>query len=134
MAVGWAGCTVQGSADPKRRAAERDQHAQRGDGRACDECGRCDTCFALMIFKVSKLGKLFAIGGAAWLVGRTISLKREGERRDVEALKKALMSSERFMRELREPGATVDSVMEKLKLKGASPAEFQRITGVPWPL
>lgn len=87
-----------------------------------------------MIFKVSKLGKLFAIGGAAWLVGRTISLKREGERRDVEALKKALMSSERFMRELREPGATVDSVMEKLKLKGASPAEFQRITGVPWPL
>ena len=87
-----------------------------------------------MMFKLSTTGKLFAIAAAAWLVGKTTSLKIQGEKRDIEALKKALMSSKVFMDELRKPGATVDSVMQRLKLKHASAAEFQRVTGIPWPL
>lgn len=80
------------------------------------------------------IGKLFFASVAAWLVGRVTGLKIKGSEEQVIAVKNAMMSSKRFQDELSYPGATVDSVMNKLNLKHASAVEFERVLGVRWPL
>ena len=85
-------------------------------------------------FKFSTVGKLFAMGVGAWMLGKASRIKVHGQADEINALKKALLSSKRFQQELRKPGATAKSVIEKLGLKNASAREFERITGVPWPL
>ena len=86
------------------------------------------------LFKMSTVGKLFLAGMAAWIMGKASRMKVRGSRREVDAIAGALRSSRRFQQEIGKPGATVQSVMEKLKLKNASGARFQSILGVPWPL
>ena len=71
---------------------------------------------------------------AAWVLGKGSQLKIKGTKKEIEALTKALKASKRFNDELKKPGATVDSVMNKLGLKRARGKEFEKITGVPWPL
>lgn len=83
---------------------------------------------------VNFLGKIFFASCAAWLVGRMTNIKIRGTESEVRAVADALMSSRRFQDEMERPGATVDSVMAHLDLKHASAREFERITGVPWPL
>lgn len=80
------------------------------------------------------LGKIFFTMAAAWLVGKAINLKVRGTQQEVQAVASAMMASRRFQDELNRPGATVESVMQKLQLKHASAREFERILGVPWPL
>lgn len=86
------------------------------------------------LFKMSTVGKLFLAGMAAWIMGRSSKLKIRGSRTQIDAVANALRSSRRFQREIAKPGATVQSVMEKLKLKNASASRFKAILGVPWPL
>ena len=84
--------------------------------------------------KLSTVGKVFAMAAGAYLLGKASHIKVRGDAAGIEALKRALMSSKRFQDELRKPGATAQSVIQKLGLKNASAAEFERRTGVPWPL
>lgn len=86
------------------------------------------------LFKMSTVGKLFLTGMAAWIVGRASKMKIRGSRQEVGAIERALRSSRRFQDEIKKPGASVQNVMDKLRLKNASASEFQRILGVPWPL
>ena len=79
-------------------------------------------------------GKVFTAGLLAWVLGRSSHLKVRGSPTEVAAIKRALLASKRVQDELSRAGATVESVIEKLRLKNASAAEFQRITGVEWPL
>lgn len=84
--------------------------------------------------KMSVTGKLFLAGLSAWIVGRASRLRIRGTKREIKAIAGALRSSKRFQDELKRPGATVGSVMEKLKVKNLRGKEFERVLGVPWPL
>ncbi len=86
------------------------------------------------LFKMSTVGKLFLAGMAAWVAGRASRMKVRGSRREIDAISNALRSSRRFQQEIARPGATVQNVMEKLRLKNASGSRFESILGVPWPL
>jgi hypothetical protein len=79
-------------------------------------------------------GKIFLASLAAWVVGKACSTKLRGTDTEVQAVVNALMSSRRFQDELRSPGASIQSVMEKLRIKQMSATEFERVLGIRWPL
>lgn len=79
-------------------------------------------------------GKIFLASLGAWMVGKYVNTKLRGSRDEVAAVSNALMASRRFQEELRRPGATVQSVIEKLHIKQMSAAEFERVLGIKWPL
>jgi hypothetical protein len=83
---------------------------------------------------LNMLGKIFFASVGAWLLGKLTNLKVRGTPEEVNAVANAMMSSRRFQDELQRPGASVESVVQKLGLKHASAREFERILGVPWPL
>jgi len=93
-----------------------------------------DTKGPINELKLNLLGKIFFTAAAAWLVGRAVNMKIRGTPHEVQAVANAMMASRLFQQELNRPGATVESVMQKLDLKHASSREFERILGVPWPL
>lgn len=84
--------------------------------------------------KLNLLGKIFFSAVGAWLVGRATNLKIRGSKDEIAAVANAMMASRRFQEELSRPGATVESVMQRLDLKHATAKEFERILDVPWPL
>jgi len=84
--------------------------------------------------KLNLVGKIFFAAVAAWLVGRATNLKIRGTQEEISAVTNAMMASRRFQEELSYPGATVESVMQKLGLKHASAREFERILGIQFPL
>ena len=77
---------------------------------------------------------MFVASLGAWLVGKYVNTKLRGNRDEVTAISNALSASRRFQEELNKPGATVDSVVDKLRIKNMSAAEFERVLGVRWPL
>jgi hypothetical protein len=79
-------------------------------------------------------GKIFLASLGAWLVGKVVNTKLRGSQDEITAVSNALMASRRFQEELRKPGASVQSVIEKLRIKQMSASEFERVLGVPWPL
>jgi hypothetical protein len=83
---------------------------------------------------LSLTGKIMFASMGAWLVGKLVNTKLRGTKSEIEAVANALMSSRKFQEELKHPGATVDSVMEKLRVKQMSAEEFERVLGIPWPL
>lgn len=83
---------------------------------------------------VGLLGKIFLTAVSAWLVGKVTNMKLRGSQSEVTAIANAMLASKRFQEELRKPGATVESVMEKLNLKHATAQEFERTLGIPFPL
>jgi hypothetical protein len=84
--------------------------------------------------RMNVLGKIFLTSVAAWLVGKAINLKIRGTPEEVNAVAGAMIASRRFQDELNRPGATVDSVMNKLNLKHASVREFEQVLGIKFPL
>jgi len=80
------------------------------------------------------VGKLFFAAVGAWLIGKATNIKLRGTKEEIDAVTNAMMASKRFQEELKRPGATVQSVVDKLGLKHASAKEFQRILNVPFPL
>lgn len=79
-------------------------------------------------------GKIFLASLAAWAVGKFVNTKLRGYPEEIQTVVNALMSSKVFQDELRKPGASVESVMEKLRVKQMSAADFKRVLGVEWPL
>jgi hypothetical protein len=89
---------------------------------------------ALNELHVGLLGKLFFAAVGAWLVGRATNTLLRGTPDEIQAVANAMVTSKRFQDELKRPGATVQSVMDRLNLKHATAKEFERALGVPWPL
>lgn len=83
---------------------------------------------------VNLLGKIFLASIAAWVVGNATNLKIRGTPREINALSKALRSSRVFQKELYKKGATVRSVMDKLRVKQMSARDFERVFNIKWPL
>lgn len=68
------------------------------------------------------------------MVGKYVNTKLRGNRNEISAIANALMSSRKFQEELNRPGASVESVMEKMRVKEMSASTFERVFGVRWPL
>lgn len=83
---------------------------------------------------INLTGKLMLASLGAWLVGKVVNTKLRGNQNEIQAVANALLASKKFQEELRSPGATVQSVMDKLRVKQMSAAEFERVLGVRWPL
>lgn len=79
-------------------------------------------------------GKILLASLSAWLVGKAVSMKIRGSQNEIRTVVNALLASKRFHEELYKPGATVQSVIEKLRIKQMSAVEFERVLGVKWPL
>lgn len=79
-------------------------------------------------------GKMMLAAMGAWMVNKAVNTKLRGTKDEVTVIANALMSSKKFQEELQKPGATVQSVMDKLRIKQMSAAEFERVLGIRWPL
>ena len=93
-----------------------------------------DTLNERHYYRLSTTGKLFIAGVAAWLMGQKTRLKIRGSEEEIKKLATAMVASKQFQNELARDGATAQSVIEKLGLKNASAKDFERLSGVPWPM
>ncbi len=84
--------------------------------------------------KINLLGKMLFATVGAWLVGKVVNTKIRGTKEEISALSSAMVASKKFQEELNHPGATVESVVEKLKVKHMTAKEFEKVFNVPWPL
>ncbi len=84
--------------------------------------------------RINLMGKLFLGSLAAWFVGSVTKTKLRGTQEEIYAVTNALLSSRKFQDELNNPGASVDSVMQKLNVKNMSASDFERVFHVRWPL
>jgi len=85
-------------------------------------------------WKLNFLGKIFLASVGAWLFGKLTNVKVRGTKEQVDAVANAMLASRKFQDELNRPGASVESVIQKLDLKNASAREFEARLGVKWPL
>lgn len=85
-------------------------------------------------FYLNFTGKMFLASLGAWLAGKYVSTKLKGTKDEIDAVADALLSSKKFQEELNRPGATVESVIQKLRIKEMSASTFQRVFGIKWPL
>jgi len=86
------------------------------------------------MFSLSLTGKIFLASLGAWLAGKLVNTKLRGSESEINAVANALSASRRFQDELQKPGASVQSVIDKLRIKQMSASEFERTLGVRWPL
>ena len=75
---------------------------------------------------------LFIVG--AWLVGKYFKLKVRGSQKQISTLASAMISSKKFQDELKRPGASLENVMNKLKVKNMDADRFQKTFGIKWPV
>jgi hypothetical protein len=86
-------------------------------------------------YKLSATGKLFFASLVAYLAGSKSIVKLKGTPEQIKAISDAVIASKEFQDEIKRDGATIESVIEKMRLKNLTAAEFKRITGgKPWPL
>jgi sulfite exporter TauE/SafE len=85
-------------------------------------------------FGISTVGKLFLAGVAASALGKISNLKIHGTSEQVEVVKAALIATKKFQEELNRPGATAETIMNKLQAKNATSSDFEKKLGVPFPL
>lgn len=86
------------------------------------------------MFSLSLTGKIFLASLGAWMAGKLVNTKIRGSEDEINAVANAMMASRRFQEELQKPGASVQSVIDKLRIKQMSASEFERALGVRWPL
>lgn len=89
-------------------------------------------------FRLTWAGKLFFASVAAYIasdaITRRLPMKVRGNKKQIKALADAIVGSKEFQREMKKPGATVDSVMDKMNFKNMTAQRFKRITGQDWPV
>lgn len=85
-------------------------------------------------YKLSATGKLFFASLVAYLAGSKSTIKLKGTPEQIKAIANAVMASKEFQEEIKKDDATIESVIEKMRLKNLTAAEFTRITNRPWPL
>ena len=95
---------------------------------------------------LSWAGKLFFAGIASYLAGvgleklgqgkspPKLPFKIRGTPQQIQAVTSAIVSSKDFQKEIDKPGATVETVIQKLNLKNMNKQKFEQMTGKKWPL
>ena len=85
-------------------------------------------------YYLNATGKMLLASLGAWMAGKYVSTKLKGTRDEISAIADVLMSSRKFQEELNRPGASVESVIQKLRVKEMSASTFERVFGIKWPL
>lgn len=85
-------------------------------------------------YKLSATGKLFFASLVAYLAGAKSVVKLKATPEQIKAISDAIVASREFQDEVKRDGATIESVIEKMRIKNLTAADFKRITGFPWPL
>lgn len=85
-------------------------------------------------FYLNFTGKLMLAAIGSWLAGKLTNIKLRGSKREVKVVADAMVASRKFQDELKKPGATVKSVIDKLGVKHMTEREFERVFKVKWPL
>jgi len=90
--------------------------------------------------KLSWAGKIFFAGAAAYITGKGLQqkvklpLKIRGTPQQIKAIMDAVVGSKAFQQEISRPGATIDQVIDKLRLRNLSKARYRQITGKNFPI
>jgi hypothetical protein len=85
-------------------------------------------------YKLTATGKLFFASLVAVLQGGKSSIKLKGTPEQIKALTDVIQASKAFQEEVQKPDATIESVIEKMRLKNMAAADFKSKTNFPWPL
>lgn len=85
-------------------------------------------------YKLSATGKLFFASLVAYLAGAKSVVKLRATPEQIKAIANAVIASREFQDEIKNPGATIETVIEKMRIKNLTAAEFKKLTGKPWPL
>lgn len=85
-------------------------------------------------YKLSATGKLFFASLVAFLAGAKSVVKLKATPEQIKAISDAVVASKEFQAEVAREGATIESVIEKMRIKNLTAADFKKITGKPWPL
>lgn len=85
-------------------------------------------------YKLSATGKLFFASLAAYMNGAKSIVKLKATPEEIQAITNVVKASKEFQDEVSREGATIETVIEKMRNKNLMAAEFKRITGKPWPL
>lgn len=85
-------------------------------------------------YKLSATGKLFFASLVAYLAGSKSIVKLKATPEQIKAISNAVMASKDFQEEIKKDGATIESVISKMRLKNLAAAEFKATTGKDWPL
>jgi len=85
-------------------------------------------------YKLSATGKLFFASLVAYLAGAKSIVKLKATPEQVKAITDAVVASKEFQDEIKRDGATIESVISKMRIKNMMAADFRRQTGKPWPL
>ena len=80
------------------------------------------------------LSKIFLTAISGWAVGKDTNVKFRGTKEEIDVIYNAMKATRKFQEELKRPGATVQSVMDKLDVKHMTEAEFERIFALKWPV
>lgn len=85
--------------------------------------------------ELTPIGKLVFTGVIGWITTNSkLNWNIRGAEKEVQAMTKAVMASKAFHDEISRPGATVESVIEKMNEKALAAKEFEETTGKRWPL
>lgn len=99
----------------------------------------------LQELKLSWAGKLFFAGAAAYIGAQAykgykaakapkLPIKIRGSKQQIKSVMDAIAGSADFQREINRPGATIEKVIDKLKLKNLNKQSFEKLTKRRWPL
>jgi hypothetical protein len=102
---------------------------------------------SLQELNLSWAGKLFFAGVAGWLGGTAykgasqgfreppkLPIKIKGTPKQIKAIQDAIYGSKAFQDAISQPNATIEQVIEKLKLRDVHKRSFERLTNKKWPL
>lgn len=84
-------------------------------------------------------GKLFFASLATYIASDVASsmklpIKLRGKPEQIRAVTDAITASKEYQREIKKPGASVESVIQKLNLRNMSKERFEQLTGKKWPV
>lgn len=77
--------------------------------------------------------KILMSMAAATIMGKKTGIQIKGAPEKLSALESVLKSTKNFYDELNREGATVDSVIDMLKVKQRDAVEFHATLGLEWP-
>lgn len=80
------------------------------------------------------LEKIFSTVVAAEILGKQTGVTLRGSDNEISVVREAISASKSFDEELSNPSADVTSIMKKLGEKHIAAENFERVTGVAWPL
>jgi hypothetical protein len=120
----------------------------RTNPQKATEASSAEQQLQLQEASLSWAGKIFFAGVAAYLAGIGLQrvagavkaeppkfpFKLRGTPEQIRAVVDAILASKSFQQELKKPGATVQSVIDKMNLRNMTKERFRQITGKNWPI